>query len=126
MWAIITAFVLGERASSSMETSMLYWGNVTSTKTGTAPYCKIGATVVGNPAATVMTSSPLQMRFSPNKGEVKVWNASKLAEEPELTSAQCFTPMYAAKFRSNAMANRPAVKPKSSIASVKFSISLSS
>ena len=37
---------------------MLYVGMSTSTKTGTAPFWMIGLTVVGKPAATVMTSSP--------------------------------------------------------------------
>ena len=35
--AIITAFVLSLNAPSSLLISMLYWGIVTSTKTGTAP-----------------------------------------------------------------------------------------
>ena len=56
--AIMTAFVFSLRAASSFVTSMLYCGTVTSTNTGTAPYCSIGVTVVGNPHATVMTSSP--------------------------------------------------------------------
>ena len=34
------------------------WAPSTSTKTGTRPFCKMGLTVVGKPAATVMTSSP--------------------------------------------------------------------
>lgn len=54
VWAIMTAFVLGERAASSLVTSMLYWGTVTSTNTGTAPYWMAGVTVVGKPQATVM------------------------------------------------------------------------
>ena len=37
---------------------MLYVGSVTSTKTGTRPFWTIGLTVVGKPAATVITSSP--------------------------------------------------------------------
>ena len=55
VWAIIKAFVLSDKASSSWLTSILYCGIVTSINTGTAPYCIIGATVVGNPAATVIT-----------------------------------------------------------------------
>ena len=38
VWAINTAFVLSVLASSSLETSILYCGIVTSIKTGTAPY----------------------------------------------------------------------------------------
>ena len=52
--ASMTAFVFGDTASSSFKGSMLYCGIVTSTNTGTAPYWIIGATVVGNPAATVI------------------------------------------------------------------------
>ena len=37
VWAIMTALVFGERAASSFVTSILYWGTVTSTNTGTAP-----------------------------------------------------------------------------------------
>jgi hypothetical protein len=33
-----------------------------STKTGVSPFCTIGLTVVGNPAATVITSSPGRSR----------------------------------------------------------------
>ena len=56
---------------------MLYVGKVTSTKTGSAPYWMIGATVVGNPAATVMTSSPGQIRFSPSFGDVSAMKAKR-------------------------------------------------
>ena len=92
MCATITALVRGESAFSSCVTSMLYCGMVTSTKTGTAPNCKIGVTVVGNPAATVMTSSPRRTARSPRSGEVSAMNASRLAEEPELTRLQYRTP----------------------------------
>ena len=54
----MTALVFSERAASSFVTSMLYCGTLTSTNTGTAPYWRIGVTVVGKPHATVMTSSP--------------------------------------------------------------------
>jgi hypothetical protein len=47
-----------------------------------------GATVVGKPAATVITSSPLKICLSPSKGEVKAINARRFAEEPELTRQQ--------------------------------------
>ena len=71
-----------------METSMLYWGMVTSTNTGTAPYWIAGVTVVGNPAATVMISSPRFTRLSPSSGEVRAMKATRLAEEPEFTREQ--------------------------------------
>ena len=88
VWAIMTAFVFSESASSSFVTSMLYCGIVTSTKTGTAPYWIAGVTVVGKPAATVMISSPRFTRRSPSSGEVRVMNATRFAEEPEFTRAQ--------------------------------------
>ena len=41
-------------------------------KTGTAPFCTIGATVVGKPAAQVITSSPGRRRLSAGSfGEVE-------------------------------------------------------
>ena len=52
------------------------------------PYWIIGATVVGNPAATVITSSPRFTLRSPSSGEVNAINARRFAEEPELTSEQ--------------------------------------
>ena len=45
----------------------------------------IGFTVVGKPAATPITSSPFLIAFSPSLGEVRVLNATKLADDPELT-----------------------------------------
>ena len=66
------AFVFGERAASSCVTSILYEPNCTSTKTGMQPNCTIGFTVVGKPAATVITSSPGLIALSPNLGEVSV------------------------------------------------------
>ncbi|WP_374705129.1 MULTISPECIES: hypothetical protein [Microcystis] len=44
----------------------------------------MGLTVVGKPAATVMTSYPSLSCFSPSLGEVKALKATKLAEEQEL------------------------------------------
>ncbi len=46
----------------------------------------IGLTVVGKPAATVITSSPGLSRRSPSFGEVRAVTASRSADEPELTS----------------------------------------
>ena len=56
-----------------------------STKTGTAPNCAIGLTVVGKPAATVITSSPFLIALVPSFGDVSVENATRFAEEPEFT-----------------------------------------
>ena len=81
----MTAFVFGDKAASSFVTSILYCGTVTSTNTGTAPYCKIGATVVGKAQATVITSSPRLICRSPNSGAVKTENAMRLAEDPLFT-----------------------------------------
>ena len=58
---------------------------MTSTKTGIALYKSIGLIVVGNPAATVITSSPGLMALEPSLGEVRLEKAIKLAEDPELT-----------------------------------------
>src|SRR5208283_4542305 len=99
--ASITAFVLSERANSSCEQSMLYDGSATSTNTGTAPYCIIGATVVGKPVAAVITSSPLLILLSPSSGDVNAINARRLAEDPELTREQYFTPRKFANSSSN-------------------------
>ena len=51
----------------------------------------IGLTVVGKHAATVKTSSLFLILLSPSKGDVKAANASKFAEEPELTGITCLT-----------------------------------
>src|SRR6202165_6191586 len=93
VWATMMAAVRSLSASSSRETSMLYVGTVTSTKTGTRRFWMIGLRVVGNPAATVITSSPgLSAARAPHLralaaslGDVRVERASKLAEEPEFT-----------------------------------------
>ena len=101
VWASITARVRSDRASSRRETSMLAVSGSTSTKTGTAPYWNSGETVVGNPAATVITSSPRAIRRSPSSGAVSVMKASRLAEEPEFTSRADCMPRYSASLRSN-------------------------
>ncbi len=59
---------------------------------GTSPFCTIGLTVVGKPAATVITSSPGCSRRSPSFGEVSAETASRFADEPELHSSACRTP----------------------------------
>ena len=126
VWAIITAFVFSDSAASSIATSMLYWGIVTSTNTGTAPYCKIGAIVVGNPQATVITSSPLLIRRFPRLGEVSAMNAIRFAEEPLFTRCAHFTPSHCANSCSNRSANLPVVSQKSRDASIRADISFSS
>jgi len=84
----MTAFVFLEYASSSLEQSMLAVSSSTSTKTGIAPYWIIGDIVVGKHAATVMTSSPRLIYLFFSNGEVNVEKASRLAEDPELTSKE--------------------------------------
>jgi len=54
--------------------------------TGTSPFWKIGFTVVGNPAAAVMTSSPGRKRSAPSDGEVSAESATRFADDPEFTS----------------------------------------
>ena len=72
-----------------------------STKTGIAPFWNIGFTVVGNPAATVITSSPALMAFSLCKWEVNEEKANKLAEDPELTVIKCLMFKKFASFNWN-------------------------
>ena len=87
-FAVSAAFVFGDHAASRRDGSILYCGIVTSTNTGTAPYWIIGETVVGKPAATVITSSPGRICRSFRSGDVSVINASRFAEEPEFTREQ--------------------------------------
>ncbi len=70
--AIIIALVFGETAASILADSILWVGTSTSTNTGIAPNCIIGLTVVGKPAATVITSSPGLIALSPSLGDVRV------------------------------------------------------
>src|ERR1700738_1545085 len=74
----------------------------------------IGLTVVGNPAATVITSSPGFNRRSPSLGEVRALTATRLADEPELTRDALRTPTKRASLRSKSSANRPVVNHASS------------
>ena len=92
---------------------MLYDGSVTSTNTGTSPFWTIGLTVVGKPAATVITSSPGRSRRSPSLGEVSAVSASRFAEDPELTSSAWRWPVRRARSRSKTRASGPAVSQKS-------------
>src|SRR5260370_36782027 len=113
----MTAFTLGLYASSRRETSISYVGNVTSRNTGTRRFWKMGLTVVGNPAATVMTSSPGLSRRSPSFGEVNALRATRLAEEPDLTREADRHPTNRASLRSKSLAKRPVVNQPSSAAS---------
>src|SRR6201996_3138423 len=117
LWASMTALVLGEIAASIFEASMLCVARSTSTNTGTAPNCRIGLTVVGKPAATPMTSSPGLIARSPRRGEVSVENATRLADEPELTVIRCLTPRNFARRSSNIALKRPVVSQPSRLAS---------
>ena len=78
---------------------------------------------MGNPAATVITSSPLLILLSPSSGDVRVINARRLAEEPELTSEQNLTPRYSAKFFSNSSVYLPDVSQNSRALSTRLAIS---
>src|ERR1039457_6555091 len=60
-----------------------------------------------------MTSSPGVSRRSPSFGEVRALRATRLAEEPELTSDAERTPTNRARFRSKVSANRPVVNQPS-------------
>ena len=118
--AIMTALVFTLNASSSFVTSMLYCGMVTSTNTGTAPYWMTGVTVVGNPAATVMTSSPRRICRSPSSGAVNTEKAIRFADDPLFTRLAKRTSSHLANSRSNSSANRPVVSQKSSAASIRL------
>ena len=90
--ASIIAFVFELSAASIFETSMLCVSDSISTKTGTAPNCRIGFTVVGKPAATLITSSPCLMARSPNLDEVSAEKAKRFADEPEEVVNKNLTP----------------------------------
>ena len=72
----------------------------------------IGFTVVGKPAATVMTSSPGRRRRSRSRGEVSAVSASRFADEPEFTSRAWRCPVVSRRRRSNASVSGPAVSQK--------------
>ncbi|OIQ75747.1 hypothetical protein GALL_425800 [mine drainage metagenome] len=48
------------------------------------PFCSMGFTVVGKPAATVMTSSPGFSARVPSLCEVSAVKANRFADEPEV------------------------------------------
>ena len=71
----------------------------------------IGFTVVGKPAATPITSSPFLIALFPSLGLVRVENATRLADDPELTVRTCLTPKYFANFCSNKVLKTACRKP---------------
>ena len=50
--------------------------------------------MVGNPAATVMTSSPGKSLFFPSFGLVRALKATRLALDPLLTNTAFLAPTY--------------------------------
>lgn len=83
---IIIHLVLGIINLITSSTSGTYFPIATSQKTGFAPNCMIGATVVEKVQAGVITSSP-----GPTPNAAK---DNKQAEEPELTKSPYFFPKY--------------------------------
>src|SRR6185312_16157382 len=73
----------------------------------------MGLSVVGKPAATVITSSPGLRRRSPSLGEVSALTAMRLADDPELTNEALRTPTKRANLRSKSLAKRPVVNQQS-------------
>ncbi|OGF24123.1 MAG: hypothetical protein A2V63_01910 [Candidatus Eisenbacteria bacterium RBG_19FT_COMBO_70_11] len=121
--ASMMARVRGVTASSRRVTSTLQVASWMSSSTGTHWFCRIGAMVVGKPAATPMTSSPGLSRCSRNSGEVSAVSASRLALEPLLHSMTSRAPRNAASFGATSCVKRPSVHQQSSEASSNSSIS---
>ena len=76
----------------------------------------MGVTVVGNPAATVKTSSPSFKARLPSEGLVKVVSAIRFAEEPEFTINACRIPTVLVNLDSNSSVYGPEVNQKSKLA----------
>ena len=76
----------------------------------------MGVTVVGKPAATVITSSPGRNCRSPSFGLVRAVRANKFAEEPELTINEWRIPIVFANLLSNFSVYGPEVSQKSRLA----------
>ena len=95
-----------------------------SINTGTMPYSSNGFTVVGNPAATEITSSPGCSALSSSFGEVRAANATRFADEPELVVSTWRGPINRARFFSNSSLKRPVVSQPSRQASTIETISL--
>src|SRR5258708_15819393 len=111
--ATMIALVLGPTASATAAGSILYVPISTSTKTGVIPQNRVGLTVVGNPVAAVITSSPgLRRRFF-SFLDVSAEKATRLAEDPELTVMASFVPTRLANLSSNPSLKRPVANQKS-------------
>ena len=126
VWAIITARVRGPTAAARAAGSTFPVAGSTSTNTGTRPFCRIGLTVVGKPAATVSTSSPGFKARSSSFGDVSADSASRLADEPLLHSSACRSPTKRDSPFSRSRAKRPVVSQKSSADSTSDTISSAS
>ena len=100
-WAATTALVFDDNALSNKSGRKLAVAGSTSINTGTNPFCTKGATVVGNPAATVITSSPGR-KPSGRVELVKALTARRLALDPELVSSASRTPTALASSFSKA------------------------
>lgn len=85
--AAITTFVFTDKASSSIVTSIVYCGIAISINTG-SPILNYDVTAVGNPAATVIVSSPSFTRRPPNSGNVNAIKAHKFIDKPKFTRVQ--------------------------------------
>ena len=84
--------------------------------TAVNPFCSMGATVVGKPAATVITSSPGRSLLSLGSlGLVKADIATRLALDPEFTKSDFRTPRNSASWFSNLSPSGPSVSQKSSV-----------
>ena len=97
--------ILGDEGTITLENGIRKL--ITSTNTGTSPFWTIGATVVGKPAATVITSSPGLSCSSPSVGDVKVLSASRFADEPEFVR----TALRRLSVLANRDSNFPAIVP---------------
>ena len=118
------ALVLLVMACSSSLVSM-FRVLFTSKNTGIAPNCTIGAIVVGNPQATLITSSPLWIARLPRDGLVRAEKAIRLAELPELVVRTALHPKNCVSPSSSCRLNWPAVNQPRSTASCISSFSLS-
>jgi len=86
----------------------------------------IGAIVVGNPAATVITSSHFFSCLSHNSLAVKAVIAKRLAELQELVVIRCLIDKNSASFFSNISFHLPSVRWQSMTDSIMYSNSFSS
>ena len=94
--------------------------------TGTKPFCRIGATVVGKPAAhgDDFVAGP-QRRFAEARAGQRGQRRARLAEEPELHEHAGFDAEKRRQFVFEGLAFRPSVSQKSSVAETAASTSSS-